>query len=281
MNLIHFPGLNCYHDCIVTIGAFLGLDYAASFATLWSETDFRYDQTHGVYLTKRMLTNFEILGLDLETLAVSSKAVAEQSLSLLEAGDWVIMGMDAFEIPWNPYYQTLHGPHYFLTQKQDAAIFSCFDPTYKKQDLVIGAETAAAHVFDLLRVRRLEGRPLDRGVSGEAREVLARHPRTRERLLEEIHACAGGQQEEGERLAKYIDALIHNRYLYRHYLGHLPAAGEYKSCFDDEFFRHWAAVKNGLYKASLIRDNGSVVQEVSRQLSDLLAAEMLTAEKMV
>lgn len=53
MRLTYFQGLNCYYECIICIAGYYGLEPAAAFDCLWSETDFKYDPCRKVYLTKR------------------------------------------------------------------------------------------------------------------------------------------------------------------------------------------------------------------------------------
>lgn len=54
MRLTYFQGLNCYYECIICIAGYYGLEPAAAFASLWSETDFKYDPYRKAYLTNRM-----------------------------------------------------------------------------------------------------------------------------------------------------------------------------------------------------------------------------------
>lgn len=281
MNLIRFRGLNCFHNCIVNVAALLGVDYLASFANLWSETDFAYDPVLKVYLTKRMLTNLEALGARLETLRCATPKEVTESLSLFRAGEWIIAGMDAFDIPWNLYYRTLHGPHYFLACKQAGGPLSCLDPTDNKQDLRLTPEAFVPYVFDIRRIRRVPEKPLHAGLP-EAREILRTHPETQKDLFEKIRGCAGENQKNTRLIAKYIDAMTNNRYLYRHYLQNSPSASGGEPCFfDSDFFLRWTAVKNGLYKAALVRNSESILQEVCSQLGSLLHAETIIAETML
>ncbi len=282
MKLINFRGLNCYLNCIVTVAASLGVDYLSSFATLWSETDFTYDPISRVYLTKRMISNLEALGAKLEALNCSSENDREKSLSQFPAGECIIVGMDAFHIPWNQYYHRLCGIHHFIARKGQDGSLSCFDPTYSQQDMRITPEEIVSYAFDMKRLRKVAKRPFHIEGTREAREILRTHPETREILLRKIGGCTGAKQKDADMLAKYIDAMIRNRYLYRHYLQNRPSASEGDwQLFSDEFFLRWTAVKNGLYKAFLIRPNESVLLEVCRQFRGLIDEEIAAAGKMI
>ncbi|MFT9056797.1 MAG: hypothetical protein ABF449_09295 [Ethanoligenens sp.] len=282
MNLIHFRGLNCYHDCIVTIAASLGLDYRASFATLWSETDFIYDPHSKVYLTKRMIANLQTLGAKLEKLDCSSPENMKESLSQFKAGEWIIIGTDTFYIPWTRYYHTLYNTHHFMVRKERDGSLSCADPTCGRQDMRITFEEIIPHIFDIKRVRRVAEKPLNFGAIREARAVLRSHPEMRKSLLEKMNGCTGAKQEDAGLLARYISAMIDNRYLFRHYLQTRPSASNQdRQLFSDEFFLRWTAVKNGLFKASLIRPNESVLRDVCGRAGELVDEEIAMAEKMI
>lgn len=118
------------------------------------------------------------------------------------------------------------------------------------------------------------------GILSEAQEILHSHPRTQESLLAQIRECAYGKQKNGELLAKYIDALINNRYLYLHYLQNTPMyRGKYDLHFPKEFFLKWTTVKYGLYKASIRLNNQELIQEACGHFQELIE-EMNIARKM-
>lgn len=115
MNLIHFHGLNCYHDCMITLAGNFGLNYEYAFSHLWSESDFRYDPICSVFLTRKLPEMLEKMGMKLKQPCVSQKEKDSEWSNTIN-GKFVIIGMDAFLIPWNPLYQIQHGPHYFITK---------------------------------------------------------------------------------------------------------------------------------------------------------------------
>lgn len=247
---------------------------------LWSETDFTYDPICHIYLTQRMFTALEALGARLENLNCSPKEKTNESLALFQPGEWIIVGMDAFYIPQNQYYQTLHSFHYFLVHNAHADLLYYFDPTYNQKQVKILREDIIVYAFDICRICKVAAKPLHIGPVEEAREVMRAHPKTKEKLLEQISGCTCGKQKNAGLLAAYVDALISNRYLYRHYLESLPPAPNWRQhCFTDDFLPRWTAVKNGLYKASLIKNNESLIDELCKQFNDLFDAEIDMAEK--
>ena len=282
MNLIHFHGLNCYHDCIITIADYFGLHYADSFATLWSETDFRYDSYHKVYTTRRMMTNLDALGVKIESLACPSQNDTARIISLFLEGEFMIVGMDAFYIPWNQFYRTFHGPHYFIAQKTKTEIFLCFDPTYNKENKQITCEEIIAHNFDICRTSIGTKKPLQTDAIEEAREIMRTHSDTCSTLLAQIYNCVNEEQKNILMLAKYVDAMICNRYLYRFFLENQPIPYmENNLLLNDGFFLEWKAIKNGLYKAAIIKNNEGIINEIGGCFNQLMSEEISMAEKMI
>lgn len=280
MSLIYFQGLNCYSSSILNAAVFTGVDYRNAFANLWSETDFTYDQIHHLYLSRRMPVNLEALGVKLEFLNCCSSEEVEKNLSRLSHGQWLVAGMDAFFIPWTPYFQTLHSFHYFIARKEKEGVFSCFDPTYDRKDMEITEKDMIFHAFDICWIDKTAEQQSDMSIQREAQEILHSHPGTQENLLAQIRECAYGKQKNGELLAKYIDALINNRYLYLHYLQNMPLyKGKYDQYFSKEFFLKWTAVKYGLYKASIRLNNQELIQEACGHFQELIEEEMDIARK--
>jgi len=282
MNLIYFQGLNCYHVCVISLANHFGINYPDAFATLWSETDFRYDSYHQVYLTKRMLTNLEALGARVEALACPAPEDADRALSLFQEGEFMIVGMDAFYIPWDPFYQTFHGPHYFITQYAKTDRFLCFDPTYNKKNEQIDCQEITMHTFEICRMTKAAQKSLKTEAIHEAQEILHTHPNTHSVLLSQIHDCIGGERKNMILLAKYIDAMINNRYLYRFFLEDQPLPyDENHLLLKDNFFLEWKAVKNGLYKASIKKNNEDIIHDVSDRFSHLIEKEITMSERII
>lgn len=283
MKLIHFQGLNCYFGCVISISAFFGLNYEDLFATLWSETDFTYDHHNHVYSTKRISANLEAMGAKLKDLSCTSEKELEEGLSLCPEGEFIIVGMDAFYIPWSPIYSALRDNHYFFAQREKANSFICFDPTYDKKYMNIMRDDIISHAYDIRLVEKAAQKPLQTGVLQEAQEIICNHPQLKEKLLFEINECAHDEKRRNAGLlAKYIAALINNRYLFKHYLQNSPAGSDkYQQFFDKNLFSQWEAVKNGLYKTSLIKNNESVISEVCKAFSILIDEEIAIAKQII
>lgn len=76
--------------------------------------------------------------------------------------------------------------------------------------------------------------------------------------------------------------MINKRYLFQRFLQQYSFAfGHDQRFFDRDFFSQWEAVKNGLYKASIIRNNESVVNEVSSLFLNLIRRETNMAKEMI
>ncbi len=280
MSLIYFQGLNCYSACMVNAAVFTGADYRKVFANLWSETDFTYDQVHHLYLSRRMPKNLASMEVSMEFINCCSEWEIKEKIYKMPMGQLMIVGMDAFFIPWVPFYQTMHSFHYFIARKDSKTLFSCFDPTYDKHDLEITEEHLISYASDICRIDKSVKKPFAADIRQEAQKILDTHPETQEKLLAQIMECSYGKQKNGELLAKYIDALINNRYLYLHYLQTMPLSGEKNDqYFRKEFFHKWAAVKHGLYKASLSKDNQVLIREVYSYCKELITEELSIARE--
>lgn len=283
MKLINFQGLNCYYNCIVSIANHHHLDYPLSFASLWSETDFTYEPCRQVFLTQRMPAALEAMGLRLQMLPCASPGEAQESLSFFQDGEAILTGMDACYIPWSPLYRLHHGPHYFIARKEDSDTLTCLDPTYSLSGGTIKAADILAYTFDISRLCRVpETAGPAKAISlpeEEARTVLENHPGFCRRLLPAVRACIRKEPEYALLLARYTDALINNRYLYRCYLNSLPPPrNNCAAHFTEEFYIRWTAIKNGLFKASVCRDNKDLIDQVCRRLSSVILEEIDMAE---
>ncbi|MGL5513356.1 MAG: hypothetical protein ACRDBM_09035, partial [Sporomusa sp.] len=75
--------------------------------------------------------------------------------------------------------------------------------------------------------------------------------------------------------------MINNRYLYRHYLNTAGVFVEMPGVFGDDYLMNWKIVKNGLYKASVIRIREKIMAEIKTRFERLIAEEMELAKKML
>lgn len=283
MELLDFRGLNCYSNCIVTVAQQLGVNWTAAFSSLWSETDFKFDPFRKVYLSKRMPGRLARLGAELSMLPCDSPEEAEASLSELERGELFLVGMDAFFLHWVPVFGALHGPHYFIAKDTSGERFSCFDPTYGTQTESISRAEILSHAFDISRIRpqkKIFKCPVVLCIRREAEAVLRTHSLLLEELTERIAAARDEGSEASVLLAKYVDALLSNHYLYRYFLTQCSDGRKAAELFLTEAqFAEWTAVKNGLYKAAVSVSKHSLLEEVQRMISDLTLFELSSAQK--
>lgn len=285
MNLIHFQGLNCYHDCLITLANFFGLDYISAFSHLWAEGNLRYDPICQVFLSRRLPETLESMGMVLAPPCVT-KEEREIAWMNTPSSGYIIAGMDACQIPWTPLYQLLHGPHYFIVQKKPADPQLCFDPTYGFHDQTLTAQELAVHAFALIPIHTVEistpYREESEALLTQAQEVVKVHSKTSRHFLAQANACI---QEPGENAllpAKFADALLTGRYLYRHFLEQRKIPVESASLFfRKSYYEDWLAVKNGFYKAALLKGNRTPFDEACSRFVDLLDQETAFARQVL
>ena len=285
MKLIHFQGLNCYHDCMITLANHAGIQYIQSFSRLWSEWELCFDPICHSFLTKRMPYALEAMGMKLFSPCVSREA-REVSWSGLPAGTFTLIGMDTFLIPWTPLYQLQHGPHYFIAQKGMTDPQVCFDPTYGVCGQTCSTLQRCSDAYALIPVEITSPTSLPLSASAtltdQAHEVLVGHPKMLHSFLEMAEHWIQGGEETAFFPAKFTDALLSGRYLYRHFLteeyGHLDKAPFFQS---RGYFSEWQAVKNGFYKAALLHRRQTVFEEACHRFSALLDQEISFAEEVL
>ena len=283
MDLINFAGLNCYHGCIINAAKFLGIDYLFAFSNLWSETDFYYDEKFEMFLTRRLLQNLDKIGLKLQNMPCNAHERAMVSFNSLESGSWVIGGMDAFYMPWNQYFQTLKGYHYFLGKKETKNLLTVFDPTYNQKNIKIHPDKLLPYITDFVCVKLHEPQKNKHQTSkysmfNELNEVITSIMLLKKNMKKKIYDCTGQKRENANRLAAYTNALITNRYIYRHYLQNISIDSDILiNLFDVKFFQEWTAVKNGLYKASFIHENSDLLRQIAEKFCALCDKEIALA----
>lgn len=287
MKLIHVQELSCYHDCVFTMAEACGLDYIQSFSGLWSEGGLRYDPICKVFLTRRMPAALEAMGMQLGRPRVTGEA-REAAWAQLPVGGCALVGMDACLTPWNPLYRLQHGPHYFIVQKARADPQACFDPTYGLSSETLDARELVANAYALIPVRKIApGIPREEGRAPEplyaqAREVLNHHPTTLNVFLERAGAWLNGTEETVLLPAKFADALLTNRLLFRRYLEERHPVPEATALFQDRrYYEAWRAVKHGFYKAALKKREPAVFDEACDRLAALFDRESSIARQLL
>ena len=272
---IYFSGVNCYCNCAINIAAFEGAEYQKAFGRLWSETDFEYNSLHGVYVSKRLYKSLEIMGISFEALDCGSAAEAEEGMSRIEIGDFAIIGMDSFDIPWNPFYQMLHCLHYFIGFREKEGRIYCIDPMNNLESIYMREDEITAYAFDLKLLHRSKGKQPNEKSAEDAQELIDSSAHIKKKFIDEIRCCKGENHKNAKKLAMYADALTGNRYLYKSYIQSIQpnAAG----LFDKSFFSSRQAVKNGLLKASMTENNGKIIEELCTRITSLLDQETAMA----
>ena len=101
IELINFDGLNCYYNSIITVANQYSINYLHTFAELWSENDFMYDDRHDIFLSKRLVDAFAEMGM---TLIKETQESVRDHQNQIKDHQFAIVEMDAFRIPWNPSY---------------------------------------------------------------------------------------------------------------------------------------------------------------------------------
>lgn len=277
MELIDFQGLNCYHNCIVSVANEMGIPYVKAFARLWSETSFYFEPARQVFLTRHMIEDLERLGAKL--VRIRSTEQKEEREKWLEESVCLIVGIDAFFLPWTPIFETGHGPHYFIAQKRDGKEWDCLDPTYRKEGGRITSELMAALAFDigcLLPVKAEE--KIRDAEKGEAGRILRRPLEWEQRVLRKL---LGASEEEEKALvltAKYVDALLSNRQMYARYLRETYGEDGPGVWFDDAYFSQWKILKNGCFKLALKRRDEALAKEVCGRFQNLVRTEKAMAK---
>ncbi|MDR0884702.1 MAG: hypothetical protein LBN05_08910 [Oscillospiraceae bacterium] len=281
MKLIDFPGLNCYGNSLISIVHDFGVDYEIAFSNLWSETDFRYNPSTKAFVSKRLLASLHVLGARCTALPCATPEETASSMADLGTGACLVVGMDALHTPWNPNYGVFHGDHYFIAMTTGERQVLFYDPTYHKRKEKMPYELYLEHANELLLVEPCAKESLEIDHKSEIQNVLAQSSKTCLELRTWLEGLLEDRRADWEVPAKYVECLMNNRYLYAHYLAHrAPELLSSAQLFDESFFARWVAVKNGLIKAAIVRNNRSLIEDIVRHLSSLMELERGAAEKM-
>ncbi|WP_101698547.1 hypothetical protein [Clostridium minihomine] len=274
MNLISAKGLNCYYSCIASIADYFGIDYRTACGTLWSENELIYNKKHQMYAPTRFIKNLEILGVKLICLNADSCQKSADSIAAIgPAPDIVLVGTDAFHLPWSVVYQLRHRLHYFFGLKADCNRLICFDPLYQAKYVSLPYEYIAEHAFDILCVQKSNPQPLTIDVPREAEAILRQHPFLLADLMEQIQSLKDKSAEDGVMLAKYTETLRDNRLMFQEFLKTQVPFEEEASLFTHALFAKWTAVKNGLYKMAITSNHSETAPSVCELLKELIAEE--------
>lgn len=286
MKLIHFQGLNCYHDCLITLANAFGINYLMAFSRLWSESDMRYDPICNIFLSRRLEETLESIGMKLSPPCIT-KREREIEWTDTPSGNYIIFGMDTCFIPWSPLYQLLHGPHYFIVQKGNSEFHTCFDPTYKLSDQKLTTQELILNAYALISIKMQNPaipfiENTHDSLLEQSYEVLKVHPETLCHFLEQIDNWKQNLKKTVLFPAKYVDTLLTGRYLYKYFLSQQQdAAKRAPLFFSKPYYKKWLTVKNGFYKAALTSQNSSSFNESCSLLTSLFEQELELAKQII
>jgi hypothetical protein len=269
MNLISFRGMNCYQSCVISLAHHWEVDYPLAFSTLWSETDFLYEDYFQIYSSRRMLINLETLGIRMQCMPVESREQTMGRLNTLSIGEFAVIGTDAFATPWSPVYTLSHETHYFIVRKEAGDMLTCFDPSYGEKDARMTLADTVPYIFDLRFPKPSKKKPLHMTAAQEARAIVREYSEIRQGIVARIEACVTSEELLGT--GRFIDAMMNNRSLFQHYLNTVSFAGE---PFNDARLLRWKSLKNGLFKASLIKKKEKTIAEVVSRFQGLMDEEL-------
>jgi hypothetical protein len=279
MELIYYRGLNCHLASLINIAAVMGINYDAAYATLWSETDFYKDREHHLFTSKRVIENLESLGLKWNRIDTAASENESECLAATAVNELLFVGMDTFYIPWNHLYGNFHETHYFYACKDSADACTCFDPTYHIINQPLSLSYLAEYAFELCSVRKQAGSGLSTDLSREADMILQTHPEIRSIICSKILSCADLTDRDFKELIQLVTAMINNRYLFDRYLRYsAEERKDHRQYFKPGFLSGWEAVKNGLYKAYIVKNKDRTAAETAKLFEQQMAEETMIAE---
>jgi hypothetical protein len=279
VNLVNFYGLNCYYDAVMSAADTLGVDYTAAFHNLWAETRFRYDPFRKRFVSRFMMDSLDTLGCHLEKLECKGPPDVERHFSYMDEGDLLVVGMDAYYVPWNPYFGIFFGPHYFVVEYSRGGIMRAYDPTYGFADETIPRGLLVERSCHVNIMRPRERGTLAIDTTAAIAEAAAAIPGSLARLMEWLDRVEAGGQKGAGQAARYVECMVSNRKLFRLYLERRePGVLAALPVLDDGLFKRWAAIKNGLNKAAVVRRNPRLMGEIRGCLAEVMAREAEAAK---
>lgn len=282
MQIINFIGLDCYSASLVTLAKHMGVDYRSLFLGLWAETDFSYNKHWEVYVSQQLFSNLADGGLLFEALDVLDKANLEDTLLGMKNESYAVVGMDSFEIPWSPVFKIMKNPHYFIAQKDGPKNFTCYDPTYGTQGMNLDCTTAAGHSFNILILQAGQAKPMRKSLLADSVNINSSIKTLTKSFLYALEDNTDLSKANLLKMAKYTHALINNRRLYKQFLQfNFPQLQTASNIFDKEYFKNWESIKNGFYKAALLKDNTPACAELANLVKYALQNEAAQAQQIL
>ncbi|MDR0396964.1 MAG: hypothetical protein LBH66_06645 [Oscillospiraceae bacterium] len=280
VNLISFDGLNCYYDAVMSAAGTLGADYVAAFHNLWAETRFRYDPFRRRFVSRFMMANLDAMGYHLEKLDCKGPQGVERRLSMLSGGELLVVGMDAYYVPWNPFFGLIFGPHYFVVEYTRDDPLAAYDSTYGYSGEPIPRSLLIDRACHLNVMRRCERTGLNIDSSAAIKSVAGSIPVHLEIMSKWLDRIQAGWQQGADPASLYVECMICNRKLFRRYLEQRePGVLSNMPVLDDNQFQQWIAVKNGLKKTSIGRVSFRLMNEIRQTLTGLMDQELRAARE--
>ncbi|WP_122643574.1 hypothetical protein [Luxibacter massiliensis] len=285
MKLTHIPGVNCYLDCVITLADTFGIDYAEAFSCLWPESELCYEAICHTFLSRGLFRELDAMGMGVGKPCVSRKD-KEQGWAECAEGEFMIVGIDGFSIPWNPLFSALHGPHYLIVHKSASEPQVCCDPTYGIRGQKLTSVELIAASYAIIPVRQRENKIAyergDRLLVSQAEEVMKAHPLAARRFLEKAKTWIQKGEENAFLPARYVEALTEGRRLYGFVLRKRKIPPNRAPLFwSESFFKQWRAVKNGFNKAALTKQKDGVFDETCCLFMSLYEQEIKMAEQIL
>lgn len=285
MKLIHIPEANCYLDCVITLANAFEIAYTESFSYLWAEEDLCYEPICHTFLSRQMPRMLKMMGMEIGIPCVSEQERKQGWTDILE-GDFAMIGMDGFMIPWNPIYGALHGPHYFIVRKSRKDPQICFEPTYGLETQKMSATDLVSSSYAVIPVYRQKecAVPEYNGdvLLSQAKEVTENHPKAITNFLRQAKIWIQSGNDRTFLPARFVEALAQGRHLYGYFLRNKGIEQERAPLFWDEgYFKEWRAVKNGFYKAAVVKQKTAVFDEAYSLFVSLYEREMELAKQLL
>lgn len=272
--LINFKGLNCFNNSVLTLANENGIDYCQCFFNLWSESEFECNTALNVYNSKRLYQNLEKMGLFVEKILKDQKEKFENCLLSLDNDELFIISMDSFYIPWNDIYKLRHDCHYFVVQNTVGDNFSCFDPTYNVFDRKISKKDVLANTFEICKIETKQPyKSLNMDLKKQISLIQSNNKFLKKIIKEKIQYANENDISLHHKTSRYIDCLTNNRLMFKQFLSAKYSKNtNIENFMPENYFLSWQAVKNGLNKLSISKNDS-----LSKQII-ILVEKLLTKD---
>lgn len=283
MGLVHIEGVNCFYNSIINVAKILDIDYYSAFSTLWSEIDLNFNGENNYHTSKNLIINLEAMGLKLDKYNCLDKNLSDIFFNKLQLKSYYVLGADAYYLPWTPFFNKEHMPHFFFAYVCDKNNFNCGDSHFNVEMHKVSVKDISPYIFEAYHLykcktvfQQFSNEPLQ-----EARCIIKNNAVLKNTIYIKASEFNIISEIECDKLSKYIVGLIHNRILYSHYI--LQKYPKYKNQIDflnSILIAKWHAVKYGFYKSNVMNDYKFVEQSL-KVLDDILDTEIQMATSVI